>query len=317
MEQNRDCAFIPMPLFSYSCASHPAYCRWLPIKNPITQTVWGHLKRYLWAGTLLLSFISGSNTGFAETVKLQHLSYWGSVLSVSASETSTHPTVEAWPGPLDSENSPVQVIILGFPQAEADLAQLQALGNQIMLDNREIKKFLVTTLDSSEEAGNQKTKSNGIQIVIELKTPSVEKVMPPVVSVSDNRQWNFELLPGRISGGVKPAFAAEQLFSREKQKMSAVTTNPDIESETWMNRVKRLEQELLSSQSREEELRFRLSGYEDTLRALDPTLDDPQAQESAVIQNLRSSLLKLAQQLKEAKAQTLEIRNAKKNEICP
>jgi tetratricopeptide (TPR) repeat protein len=260
------------------------------------------------AGALLVAL---SLPVWAQSPKVQSVEYQTGVLNISASGEFASPQIEVWEG--NTGQDPTEIVILTFQDAQADLFGLQRMGEQIMVQNSELKKFLVSPLELDRKG------RGGFQITLEIGIQPGSTLFNPTIAKGGSNQWLIALKPGtglgsnpvNFSNGwrenTQQANAVKPVVSEPggqwQPEATAKPTCLPVHSDTQalLTQITRLKADLAASQKQEHALQLQLSRYDDILREYKPESEwdySREKQEKVTIQNLQLALLKLAQKLK-------------------
>lgn len=239
----------------------------------------------------------------AQIPSVQTIDYQNGALSIRSSAEMEAPQVEAWPGTIGEQAT--ELVILSFPHATADLAALQQIGDQLILKNPELKRYLVSPL-SSDKKGN-----NGFQLVVEVAISPNSEVRTPTASLIQPNQWLIALKQNaQFSIATTASNVPDAPTSAKTDKPSSIPTPPASVPATngtdpqllhtiqdLQAQITHLSNALQTSTGKQQALQEQLAQYTDFIRPYQPEFNGAK-EDLATIQNLRLALVKVAEKLK-------------------
>jgi tetratricopeptide (TPR) repeat protein len=248
---------------------------------------------------------------WAQNPSVQTIDYQNGALCIRSSSAIEAPQTEAWPGTIGTNAT--ELVILSFPHATADFAALQQMGDQLIVKNPELKRYLVSPLDSNK-------KDNGFQIVVEIAIPPNSDVYTPTASQLQPNQWIIGLKPNAYfsTAASSQNSSASQTTTKQpaapqslpQSAISVPTSNgsdPHLlhTIQDLQTQITQLNSALQASTSKQQALQDQLAQYSDFIRPYQPEFNG-QKEDTATIQNLRLALVKVAEKLKATKAALAE-----------
>lgn len=277
---------------------------------------------------LALSFTLGmglflDNPCWAKSGQVEAIHYQPEGLVIQTGGRLHAPAIETWPNEKDGVKS--EILTIRLPEAEGDAAAMQQLALQEMGSHPEIKQFWISAIS------NVNGKSQGIQIILEVATNPDKPEFTPEVLSQGNDQWVITLQSVASKLGSRPIQPETQTpkpFGNATANAPEPSGNPlnvtisnprkrsDNNAEAAQNlltslnqsrqkqaelgaQVVTLQQQLAESNAQKDALQERLNGYENILEEIGVNPHDSKTNEEIVIQNLKSTLVRVAQKLKE------------------
>jgi tetratricopeptide (TPR) repeat protein len=249
------------------------------------------------------------------------------------------PSIETWPNIRDGVKT--ELILVRMPGCTGDYTSLQQVGSQEINGHSEVKQFWITPFSTDPKA------EQGTQVVLEVETPAEAPEFTPQVLSQGHDQWVITL-QGKTNRPNGPWSLEAKTPSSPEDVLTPVTPEPQADAEiksarhpqgkatqqahgvtaasgqsllAALNQSKQRQAEmglqlaasqqaLAESHAQEVALQARLSSYENILESagVDPKKEE-RLEATAVIQNLRSALVKVAQKLKAAEESLAQKQN--------